>query len=172
MNPINGADLVAPPHALNAGGSSCVVSYGDLRFFVGNGTGKGCWCNTNSANRLSGRHHFPDQSFNIRLHRSIRTFEGKIAQVFSRPKSAGKDQSVQFRGAYLGDIPNVSPRNPRRFNQNISLFRRFLIGQVIDYMELVHIGSHTQRLCPSPVQKQQRQDRLMNLGSIKNPTSR
>jgi hypothetical protein len=112
-----------------------------------------------------------DDTFHLFIDRAIGTIESPSGEILRCPETSGDDEGVQVCGSHFGQVTDVTTGNARGLCEHIALLWHLISGDVIHHMVLFGIGRHANGLASQLVDRQQREDTLVDLRTVIHATS-
>ena len=108
----------------------------------------------------------------IGLDLAVGALNGEVAQILGGAKAAGHQQGIEVGRIQLGHIPDLAAADTGCLDQDVAaLPLAHLAGQVVDDVQLRHVGREALGGGALTGQCQQADDGFMDLGAIKHATA-
>ena len=155
-------------HGLEARGGGGVVADGQLACQAGVAQDGGHHGRRDADRRdgFSGLEHLPHEARHLRVHGALRPRHGEVAEVLGRPEPARKHQGVDLPRPEAREVHDVAAGDAGGLDQNVARLTGLLAADVVDDVHLLHIGGRADDLGTGPIEGQERQDGLVDLGAV------
>ncbi len=145
----------------------------DRQFHLGKESGADRRCDADQANRLPGLVHGLQEFLDCGIHRTVAALGGEGGEILGGPEAAGQDRGVEVVGIGLREIDDLAPGDSRGLGENVAAFsRRFFAASMVDDVHLGPVGCEALNVRIGAIQRQQRDDAFVDLGTIEVTTAR
>ena len=115
---------------------------------------------------LFGRVHLEDGAGHVGLHLHLRAFVGVIAEVFGHAIAAAEEQAVEILGLELLNREDLASGQTRGLSEDVALFFRLFLGQVVDGLALRTVGGEALVFTMVLLDGEQQGDGLVDFAAV------